>query len=593
MKHNSTFLIRSTLLGLTFCHQLFGQEGPNNATRDPSISDCGRFVAFDTRASNLYPEPEGGATDLFYENVFFMDRETRKIYNAQFTGPKEFQGGALFPQMSNDGEWVTFQSSNDFLDDNDSTTQVVVSAVRSRTIGVAPPPRFKIISRNAAGEPGNGVSNYPTISANGRFIAYMSTATNLTNDPVNGDDSHIFRHDRDADEDGIFDEDEPGATATILISAGGNGDSRWPTISSNGQVILFDTSASNFPQQSGGDVVWQGGAIAATSAVRRGLSPDGGITLSTRRIYAAGSSGTSGTFYRYRSGGSQTFGFPDNGIAAIASNGAAYILTTTNGALADNDNNGTRDVYLIDRANSRTSLISGGPSGAGNGISGPTSDNDAYLDMSRDARFIAYATRATDLGFADNNGNLHDVIIVDRLGETDRIEADVTPPTWSDLTLSVENVTDRSAELSWAPASDNGAVEYYRLVPEGENYGKSVRGATQTTFTGLKPSTTYTVRIEAYDYAGNIAPGPSTTFTTAVDSSSVPGFTVRGFNIDTETSVSFRSESGKTYRIEFSTNLSDWTTLLDGIPSEGAFTSVVVDSPAVLPDSASIRIVEE
>ena len=73
------------------------------------------------------------------------------------------------------------------------------------------------MSRNAAGEPGNGVSNYPTISADGRFVAYMSKATNLTADTVPQGLTQIYRHDRDFDEDGKFDENEPGSTQTILI----------------------------------------------------------------------------------------------------------------------------------------------------------------------------------------------------------------------------------------------------------------------------------------------------------------------------------------------------------------------------------------
>ena len=117
------------IIAIVACRSI-AQQGPDDSTRSPSISDDGRFVAFDTRAGNLINVEDQGL-----ENVYWMDRKTRKIYNAQFTGPKTVYGGAIFPQISNDGEWVTFQSSNRGIPDNE-TTNVFVSAVRSRTAGL-------------------------------------------------------------------------------------------------------------------------------------------------------------------------------------------------------------------------------------------------------------------------------------------------------------------------------------------------------------------------------------------------------------------------------------------------------------------------
>ena len=71
-----------------------------------------------------------------------------------------------------------------------------------------------------AAEEADGPSEHPSISSNGRFVAFASTATNLAAGDVNGV-SDIYRHDRDTDADGVF--DEPGATTTRLASGGFHG----------------------------------------------------------------------------------------------------------------------------------------------------------------------------------------------------------------------------------------------------------------------------------------------------------------------------------------------------------------------------------
>ena len=162
------------------------------------------------------------------------------------------------------------------------------------------------------------------------------------------------------------------------------------------------------------------------------MSPEGTLALTTTGIYEAGNYDSIGEYYRYRTGGTETFGFPDYGEGNIASSGARFVLTSSVAAVNPSDTNGIRYVYLIDREAKVTTLISTGPNGPGNDVSGPSFVNDAYLDLSRDGRFLAYVTRATNLGFADNNGSSFDVIIRDRLtGESDRSERDITPPNWA------------------------------------------------------------------------------------------------------------------------------------------------------------------
>ena len=85
------------------------------------------------------------------------------------------------------------------------------------------------------------------ISDNGRFVVFDSYADNLVAGDTNGQ-LDVFRHDRDPDQDGVF--DEPGEIATQLVSAnvaGTEGDSLslGPRVSADGSVVAFTSGASN------------------------------------------------------------------------------------------------------------------------------------------------------------------------------------------------------------------------------------------------------------------------------------------------------------------------------------------------------------
>ncbi len=580
-----------------WCALVPAQEGPNNSTYDPSMSDDGRFIAFGTRASNLLEHPGTSVQS----NVYVMDRVTRRIINAGFAGSATYWGGALFPQISGDGEWLVFQSSNSAIPGSVSAN-IYVCVVAERFRAPAPASKFKRISRNAAGEAGNDTSWYPSISGNGRFIAYMSEATNLTADVVTANMNQVYRHDRDKDEDGIFDELDAGATETILVSKGsngvGNGASEFPTISRDGRKIIFFSKATNL---GGTTLMWHDGAVVPVTARRRGLSPDGNFLATLTHVYSVLNPNGTGSRFRVKADGS-AIGFPDNnGGGNRMSNGAAFVAFATNHPAAANDTNGTRDVYLYSAETGKSTLISVGTDGnAANGGSGPVDDNDAWLDITPDGRYLAFATQATNFGFADNNGSLHDTLIYDRLADGvttprwDRIEADVTPPTWPNPSVTATQVTYQSVRLTWTPAQDRGGIQHYS-VNLGEGLARSYPNTTSVVVEGLKPSTTYTVTLRAQDHTGHESlTGPSTTFTTPAAPASVAslGFRVTGVTVGANISVSFSSVAGKTYRVESSSDLKTWVPLKAGIASQGTYTTSVFPTPAEFPFPAHIRVVE-
>jgi hypothetical protein len=103
------------------------------------------------------------------------------------------------------------------------------------------------ISVSSAGAQANGPSSAPSISADGRFVVFASTATNLVAGDANGV-SDVFLRDRDRDGDGTF--DEAGAVSTTRISVGpggveATGASSQPAISADGRFVAFVSSAAN------------------------------------------------------------------------------------------------------------------------------------------------------------------------------------------------------------------------------------------------------------------------------------------------------------------------------------------------------------
>src|SRR5262245_55819692 len=109
------------------------------------------------------------------------------------------------------------------------------------------------VSVSTAGDEGNSSCGPPSISADGRYVAFESLATNLVPGDTNGQPD-IFVRDRDTDGDGIF--DEPGAVSTIRVNVGPQGQqagdaSHNAVISANGRYVFwgsFDPSLAPFPK---------------------------------------------------------------------------------------------------------------------------------------------------------------------------------------------------------------------------------------------------------------------------------------------------------------------------------------------------------
>lgn len=139
-------------------------------------------------------------------------------------------GGAALGDISADGRYVAFWS-----DATDLVAGVTSGAthvyVRDRVAGAT-----ELVSVSSAGEPQNGYAAYPSISSDGRYVTFASNATNLG--PVHSfGGSNTFVHDR-----------VTGRTELASIGSNGqrgNGDSSGGDVSADGRFVVIGSYATN------------------------------------------------------------------------------------------------------------------------------------------------------------------------------------------------------------------------------------------------------------------------------------------------------------------------------------------------------------
>ena len=179
----------------------------------------GRYVAFASDATNLVTGDTNGVRDVFLYDAQtnLVRRLSVSLQGAQATGAS---GNPVI--SSADGRHVAFASDapNLVIGDTNGFSDIFVADTLSGVI-------TRISGANAAGGQANNPSFRPAISQTGRFIAFESTATNLTAVATTPTRSHVYLHDRDVSGSGTF--DTPGNTATTLVDtspAGAEGNSQ-------------------------------------------------------------------------------------------------------------------------------------------------------------------------------------------------------------------------------------------------------------------------------------------------------------------------------------------------------------------------------
>jgi Tol biopolymer transport system component len=209
----------------------------NNHSYSPSISGDGRYVAFESLSSNLVAGGTNGKS-----HIFVRDRQTgiTTIVSVHSGGPQGDQD-SFSPSISADGRYVAFHSEAENLVDDDSNGKVDIF-VHDLLTGTT----TRVSVASGAGQ-GNGHSFSPSISTDGRYIAFNSEADNLVANDSNSS-ADVFVHDRDADGNGTYDEVGGISTVRVSVASGGgegNGGSYLASISSDGKYVAFESDSDN------------------------------------------------------------------------------------------------------------------------------------------------------------------------------------------------------------------------------------------------------------------------------------------------------------------------------------------------------------
>jgi Tol biopolymer transport system component len=385
-----------------------------------SISANGRFVAFVSLADNL-----SDADDDAYSSVFVRDlqaRTTTYVSRADGEGGEAAHGFAGGPSISADGRFVAFDSSAGNLseEDDDRFRDVFVRDLEASTT--------TYVSRasdegGVAGAAGDSSSNSASISADGRAVAFVSAASNLS-DEDNDSFQNIYVRDlvakttnyvsRASDEGGV-----PGAPADRISDA--------PAISANGRFVVFESSATNLSEEDGNllrDIFVRDLQARTTTLVSRASDEAGVPGAPGNGDSAEAAISADGRYVAFRSVASNlsdedTDGSPSIFVRDLGTGTTTYVSGTVHGgALAPSISADGRRIAFQQEVNSPIGEIHPGENifvrdlrldtttfvGRANPDPGETTVNDIYPpSISADGHHVAFGSDANSLSSEDND----------------------------------------------------------------------------------------------------------------------------------------------------------------------------------------------
>lgn len=213
-----------------------GQDSFDDSDRQ-SISGDGRFIVFQSSDTDLVPD-----SDNFH--VYLYDRATGEVDLAARTSAGGVPNGQTeYPDMSADGRFIVFDSyATNLLPAASSGGYQVF--LRDRVTGA-----YELISVTPAGLEGNDTSDEPRISPNGRFVLFSSQATDLV--PGVTGTRRLYLRDRELQTTQLVDVGVSGAAPSASASdASVSNDGRWVTFTSRATNLVSTPTLTGFPVHS-------------------------------------------------------------------------------------------------------------------------------------------------------------------------------------------------------------------------------------------------------------------------------------------------------------------------------------------------------
>jgi Tol biopolymer transport system component len=338
-----------------------------------AISGDGRYLAFTSTAVNLVPGDVNNAAD-----VFLYDRVTRKVELVSQSSSGAHGAGecasSIGPSISQDGRYVAFSScaSNLVPGDLNAASDVFVRDRRTRTT--------RLVSTNADGGqamlPLTGHSSgAPSISPDGRYVAFTSGASDLVQKDTNNENDVFLKDLR------------TGAVQLVSVSSAGvqaNQGASSASVSRDGRFVAFPSYSDNLVPDD---------TNAAIDVFVRDVR-----ARKTERVSLA-SGGTQGN----TNGAS---GVASTGGRHISADGRYVMISSTANSFVPSDSNGTFDIFVWDRKTKRMQRVSvRSDGGQSDGATSPGA-------ISLDGRYVVVASSANNLTPGDTGFNGSNTVYV-------------------------------------------------------------------------------------------------------------------------------------------------------------------------------------
>ncbi|MDD5320481.1 MAG: hypothetical protein PHD43_07690, partial [Methylococcales bacterium] len=346
-----------------------GTASGNGVSISPKVSANGRFVAFSSDASDMaVTNDTNGTHDLVVRDLKTGTMTLANVNNAGTTSGGDIIGFLFRPVLSADGRFVAFvtDASDLVANDTNGSWDIFVRDLKKGTTTLASVNRAGTASGN------DSTLTFPELSPNGRFVAFSSYASDL-----------VVANDTNGRQD-VFVRDLMTGTTTLVSvnSAGtssGNSVSDHPKLSANGRFVAFSSYASDLVANDTNDR-WD-------SFVRD--LKTGTTTLAS--VNSAGTASDNGQPYQLE----------------MSANGRFVAFDSDASDLVANDTNDRRDSFVRDLKKGTTTLASVNSAGTASG----TREAD-QPQLSPNGRFVVFKSYASDLVANDTNGRV-DIFVRD------------------------------------------------------------------------------------------------------------------------------------------------------------------------------------
>ncbi|MBO4258877.1 PD40 domain-containing protein [Streptomyces griseorubiginosus] len=387
-----------------------GGRPANGPSERASISADGRLVVFTSHASNLVRGDRNDCTDVFLRD---LDRGTTVRVDRGWDGTESDGCTGIDPIISADGRYAVYSadSTNLVRGVRDGRSHIYRTDLRTGATVLA--------SAAADGTPGNGDSMRPTLSADGRYVAFATAATNLVPGTPSGTWDTVVR-----------DMNGGKVVRTSAASDGtpGNAASDGTQISADGRYVTFFSNATNLVAGDTNKKVDEFLHDTATGRTTRlsvsaaGVQSDqitiGGTISDDNRYVVLNSHATNLTADSPATGANHIYlqdlddntlqlidkgadGVPAPGgtfWASISGDGKHIPMASAGGDLVPGDTNDVRDIFVADLPGPALRRVSVA-------ADGQQADAASYFpDADQHADAVVFTSYATNLVAGDTNG---------------------------------------------------------------------------------------------------------------------------------------------------------------------------------------------